>query len=115
MMYMVFVGGIRRRLPFNFFSYALLAPLSDSSPHARGCRFLPKDIQEGWRKSRLFGYDVDPDSNYRHTTDELRSMFLAIIAAMPPHVKPYRSMGCDKTWAECDWGYLLSSLTQEAA
>jgi len=35
MVYMGFVGGIRRRLPLNFFSHALLAPLSASSPHAR--------------------------------------------------------------------------------
>lgn len=77
--------------------------------------FYPKTYNKVGETLASLGYDVDPDSNYRHTTDELRSMFLAIISAMPPHVKPYRSMGCDKTWAECDWGYLMSSLTKEAA
>ena len=75
----------------------------------------PKTYKKVGEVLGSLGYDVDPDSNYRHTPDELRSMFLAIISAMPPHVKPYRSMGCDKTWAELDWSDMLSSLNKGEA
>lgn len=41
---------------------------------------------------------------------ETRRIMLAIIAAMPPHVIPYGSMGCDTPWALIDWEPFLSSL-----
>jgi len=37
-------------------------------------------------------------------------MMLAIIAAMPPHVIPYGSMGCDTPWSLIDWTSLLVDL-----
>ena len=110
-MYMGFVGGC----PSTFLVMRYWHPYKLRRPMREVADFYPKTYKKVGETLASLGYDVDPDSNYRHTTDELRSMFLAIISAMPPHVKPYRSMGCEKTWAECDWGYLLSSLTQEAA
>ena len=41
---------------------------------------------------------------------ETRRIMLAIIAAMPPHVIPYGSMGDNTTWGLIDWELFLSSL-----
>ena len=38
-------------------------------------------------------------------------MMLAILAAMPPHVIPYGSMGNDTPWALTDWTSLLADLS----
>jgi|TARA_R100000479_G_scaffold32775_1_gene13296 hypothetical protein len=38
-------------------------------------------------------------------------MMLAILAAMPPHVIPYGSMGDDTPWALTDWTSLLADLS----
>ena len=37
-------------------------------------------------------------------------MMLVILAAMPPHVIPYGSMGDDTPWALVDWTSLLADL-----
>ena len=41
---------------------------------------------------------------------ETRRIMLAIIAAMPPHVIPYGSMGDNTPWGLIDWELFLSSL-----
>lgn len=37
-------------------------------------------------------------------------IMVAIIAAMPPHVIPYGSMGDDTPWGENNWAPLLADL-----
>ena len=39
-------------------------------------------------------------------------MMLAILAAMPPHVIPYGSMGNDTPWALTDWTSLMDDLSR---
>ena len=42
---------------------------------------------------------------------ECSRMMLAIIAAMPPHIIPYGSMGDDRPWALIDWTSLVADLS----
>ena len=57
-------------------------------------------------KLEALGFDLSaeftPETTYR--------MMVAILAAMPPRVVPFGSMGCDKTWAETDWSSFLEGL-----
>tara|TARA_B100002019_G_scaffold192180_1_gene166205 strand:- start:582 stop:836 length:255 start_codon:yes stop_codon:yes gene_type:complete len=39
-------------------------------------------------------------------------MMLAILAAMPPHIIPYGSMGNDTPWALTDWTSLFDELQE---
>lgn len=41
---------------------------------------------------------------------EPRRVFIAILAAMPPHVIPYGSMEDDTPWGSIDWGPFLDDL-----
>ena len=75
----------------------------------------PKTYQKIGKTLVSLGYDIDPCSTYRHTPKELHRMFLAIIAAMPPHVKPYWSLGIELKWGEIDWSTLLASFAEEVA
>tara|TARA_Y100000004_G_C8878128_1_gene396398 strand:+ start:735 stop:1022 length:288 start_codon:yes stop_codon:yes gene_type:complete len=42
---------------------------------------------------------------------ECSRMMLAIIAAMPPHIIPYGSMGDDRPWALIDWTPLITDFS----
>lgn len=61
-------------------------------------------------KIEALGYDLstEPPPSETHT------MMFAILAAMPPHVVPYRSMGDDKTWGEIDWREFMADLRADA-
>tara|TARA_R100000655_G_scaffold55307_1_gene93353 strand:- start:14 stop:289 length:276 start_codon:yes stop_codon:yes gene_type:complete len=38
--------------------------------------------------------------------------WIATLAAMPPHVQPYKKMGCTKTWAQQDWTSVFEALAE---
>ena len=56
------------------------------------------------------GFDLTVEPS-RH---DCHRMMLAILAAMPPHVIPYGSMGNDTPWALTDWTWLLDELQENA-
>ena len=60
-------------------------------------------------KIEALGYDlsVEPSPSHVHT------MMIAILAAMPPHVIPYASMGDHRTWAEIDWREFIADLSAD--
>tara|TARA_B100001094_G_scaffold117303_1_gene113148 strand:- start:176 stop:748 length:573 start_codon:yes stop_codon:yes gene_type:complete len=62
-------------------------------------------------KIEALGFDLSVES----TPKETYRMMTAILAAMPPHVVPYGSMGDDKTWAEIDWCEFMSDLSADAS
>ena len=55
------------------------------------------------------GYDltVEPKAEVTYR------MMIAILAAMPPHVVPYGSMGDNKSWGEINWQPFLDELYTE--
>ena len=60
-------------------------------------------------KIEALGYDlsVEPSPSDIHT------MMIAILAAMPPHVIPYSSMGDNRTWGEIDWRAFIADLSAD--
>lgn len=42
-------------------------------------------------------------------------IMIVILAAMPPHIIPYGSMGDDTPWSHTDWSSLLADLKQNPA
>ena len=62
------------------------------------------------KKIEALGYDlsVEPDPHHVET------MMVAILAAMPPHVIPYGSMGDDTPWGEIDWRPFVADLRAKA-
>ena len=55
------------------------------------------------------GFDVDPRGADLSASESFR-LFVAILAAMPPHVVPYGSMGDETPWGRIDWLPFLLSL-----
>ena len=74
--------------------------------------FYPKTYQKVGAAIADLGYDISTTSNYSFSSDELQNMFLAILAVMPPHVKPYRSMGDETTWGNYDWTCFFQGLSK---
>ena len=62
------------------------------------------------KKIEGLGYDlsVEPDPH------QVETMMLAILAAMPPHVIPYGSMGDNTPWGEIDWRPFVADLRGKA-
>jgi hypothetical protein len=58
-------------------------------------------------KIEALGFDLTVEPS-KH---DCYRMMLAILAAMPPHVIPYGSMGNDTPWALTDWTSLLADLS----
>ena len=58
-------------------------------------------------KIAALGFDLTVEPS----KDDCYRMMLAILAAMPPHVIPYGSMGNDTPWALTDWTSLLADLS----
>ncbi len=56
------------------------------------------------------GYDLTVEPNAEVSC----RMMISILAAMPPHVIPYGSMGNNKSWGEINWEGLLEDLYVEA-
>ena len=50
------------------------------------------------------------DCSIHADRSEPRRVMLAILAAMPPHVIPYGSMGDDTPWGSIDWEPFLDDL-----
>ena len=55
------------------------------------------------------GFDVDLCRADWPAAESFR-LFVAILAAMPPHVVPYGSMGDETPWGRIDWLPFLLSL-----
>ncbi len=51
------------------------------------------------------------DTSVEPSKPDCYRMMLAILAAMPPHVIPYGSMGNDTPWALTDWTSLMDDLS----
>ena len=54
--------------------------------------------------ARGLACDVEPPPEVSY------QIMIAIIAAMPPHIIPYGSMGDDTPWSHTEWGSLLADL-----
>ena len=61
-------------------------------------------------KVEALGYDLSSEPAPHH----IHTMMFAILAAMPPHVIPYGSMGDDRTWGEIDWREFIADLSADA-
>ena len=61
-------------------------------------------------KIEALGYDLSTEPAPHDTS----TMMLAILAAMPPHVIPYGSMGDNRTWGEIDWREFIADLRADA-
>jgi len=59
--------------------------------------------------ARGLACDVEPPLKVSY------QIMLTIIAAMPPHVIPYGSMGDNTPWSHTDWDSLLADLKQSPA
>lgn len=107
---------IRRRVSSAFLFLCLTVnywhPFELRRPMREIAAFYPKTYQKVGAAIADLGYDVLNTSSYSFSSDELQNMFLAILAAMPPHVKPYRSMGDETTWGDCDWTCLFQNLSK---
>jgi len=57
-------------------------------------------------KIEALGFDLSVEP----TPKEICRMMTAILAAMPPHVVPYGSMGDDRAWSEIDWADFIDDL-----
>ena len=58
-------------------------------------------------KIEALGFDLSIEPS----KEDCYRMMLSILAAMPPHVIPYGSMGDDTPWALTDWTSLLADLS----
>ena len=61
-------------------------------------------------KIQALGYDLSSELAPHH----IHTMMFAILAAMPPHVIPYGSMGDNRTWGEIDWREFIADLSADA-
>jgi len=62
------------------------------------------------KKVEALGYDLSTEPPPHH----IHTMMYAILAAMPPHVIPYGSMGDNRTWGEIDWREFIADLHADA-
>ena len=62
------------------------------------------------KKVEALGYDLTAEPK----PHEIETMMLAILAAMPPHVIPYGSMGDNTPWGEIDWREFIADLSADA-
>ena len=97
---------------FLFLTVNYWHPYELRRPMREVAAFYPKTYQKVGAAIADLGYDIPTTSNYSLRSDELQKMFIAILALMPPHVKPYRSMGDDTTWGNCDWTYFFQDLSK---
>lgn len=70
----------------------------------------PTTYKKVGEKIEALGYDLSIEPPPHHTL----TMMYAILAAMPPHVIPYGSMGDHRAWGEIDWREFIADLSADA-
>ena len=70
----------------------------------------PVTYKKVGKKVEALGYDLTVEPK----PYEIETMMLAILAAMPPHVIPYGSMGDNTPWGEIDWRPFIADLRRAA-
>ena len=80
--------------------YALRRPMREIAAR------YPITYRKVGEKVRAMGFDFEDEL----TKAETHQLMVAILAAMPPHVIPYGSMGDDTPWGEYNWFSFLTDL-----
>tara|TARA_R100001443_G_scaffold115497_2_gene133396 strand:- start:75 stop:359 length:285 start_codon:yes stop_codon:yes gene_type:complete len=88
--------------------YALRYPL-----RAVAARY-PKTYQKVGDQLRELGLTSD-EKSWEESKSILKKQWIATLAAMPPHVQPYKDMGDLKTWAQQDWTSVFTAIEREVA
>ena len=83
--------------------YALRRPMREIASR------YPITYRKVGEKVRAMGFDFQNEP----TKAETHQLMVAILAAMPPHVIPYGSMGDDTPWGEYNWFSFLTDLQTE--
>tara|TARA_B100000902_G_scaffold139955_1_gene138010 strand:- start:1894 stop:2178 length:285 start_codon:yes stop_codon:yes gene_type:complete len=74
----------------------------------------PKTYQKVGNQLRELGLTSDEKSR-EESKSILKKQWIAALAAMPPHVQPYKDMGDTKTWAQQDWTSVFTAIEKEVA
>jgi hypothetical protein len=83
--------------------YALRRPMREIAAR------YPITYRKVGEKVRAMGFDFQNEPSKAET----HQLMVAILAAMPPHVIPYGSMGDDTPWGEYNWFSFLTDLQTE--
>ena len=83
--------------------YALRRPMREIASR------YPITYRKVGEKFRAMGFSFQNEP----TKAETYQLMVAILAAMPPHVIPYGSMGDDTAWGEYNWTSFLTDLQTE--
>ena len=83
--------------------YALRRPMREIASR------YPITYRKVGEKVKAMGFDLQGEP----TKAETHQLMVAILAAMPPHVIPYGSMGDDTPWGEYNWFPFLTDLRTE--
>ena len=83
--------------------YALRRPMREIAAR------YPITYRKVGEKVKAMGFDLQGEP----TKVETHQLMVAILAAMPPHVIPYGSMGDDTPWGEYNWFAFLTDLQTE--
>ena len=51
--------------------------------------------------------------NWQESKKIVYRQWIATLAAMPPHVQPYKDMGDLKTWAQQDWSSVFTEIERQ--
>lgn len=88
--------------------YSLRLPLREVAAR------YPKTYQKVGDQLREMGLTSE-GKNREESKKIVQRQWIATLAAMPPHVQPYRNMGNEKTWAQQDWTSVFKKIEEEAA
>lgn len=86
--------------------YSLRFPLREVAAR------YPKTYQKVGDQLRERGLTSDK-LNFGESKEIAKEQWIATLAAMPPHVQPYKSLGDKKTWAQQDWTSVFTAIEKE--
>lgn len=83
--------------------YSLRFPLREVAAR------YPKTYQKVGDQLRELDLTSD-EKSWEESMKIVYRQWIATLAAMPPHVQPYKSMGDTKTWAQQDWSSVFREI-----
>jgi hypothetical protein len=75
----------------------------------------PKTYQRVGDELRKKGLTSEGKHDWSESRKIAFEQWIAILAAMPPHVVPYESYGDSRTWAQHDWTSVTTAIAMGSA